>query len=531
MKKKLLQVVAVAALAGLGITKASAQGMGNLSGDLMLNANFFQRDSIRGADNELYNNYLSGGEGWMALRYSNYGFTGFLRLDVFNNSNLQDPINAMSGFGIGAWSISKDFKGLTITGGHIYDQIGSGILFRAYEDRGLLIDNALAGIHLKYKLDEHITLKGFTGQSKNVFERYQPVIKGFNAEGDYAINEDVHITPGVGVLNRTLDKASQASVLNNVLFLPEAEQFYPKYNTYAFTGYNTLSAGDVTWYIEGAYKTKEAITDNSGKLQNKDGNIVFSTLSYARKGLALNFTGKRTENFVMRTSPNETALRGMVNWQPIVAQIRPQRLIARYTPASQDLSELALNGNVLISPNENYDFNLSYTHINTLDQLKLYREVYFEANIRSVKDFLIDVGVHVMEYNQEFYQFKPGKPLVKAFTPFTEITYMVNSKSSLRLQAQYMHTKQDYGSWAFLSLEYAIAPKWSFALSDMYNVSPVQKEDKSKHYYNVFVSHTQGAHRFSLAYVKQVDGINCTGGVCRYEPAFSGLKFSVTSSF
>lgn len=532
MKKKLLQVVAVAALAGLGLSKANAQGMGNLSGDLMLNANFFQRDTaIKASDNQLYDDLLSGGEGWLALRYSNYGFNGFLRLDVFNNSNLKSPTLAMSGFGIGAWSISKDFKGLTITGGHIYDQIGSGILFRAYEDRGLLIDNALAGIHLKYKLDEHITLKGFTGQSKNVFERWQPVIKGFNAEGDYALSENVHINPGVGALNRTLDNASFSGVLNNVLSLPEEEQFYPKFNTYAFTGYNTLSAGDVTWYIEGAYKTKEAINDYNGRLQNKAGNIVFSTLSYARKGVAVNLTGKRTDNFVMRTSPNETLLNGMVNWQPIVAQIRPQRLIARYMPASQDLSELALNGNVLISPNENYDFNLSYTHINTLDDIKLYREAYFEANIRSVKDFLIDVGVHVMEYNQEFYQFKPGVPLVKAFTPFTEVTYMINSKSSLRVQAQYMHTKQDFGSWAFLSLEYAIAPKWSFALSDMYNVSPAHEGDKSKHYYNVFVSHTQGAHRFSLAYVKQVEGINCTGGVCRYEPAFSGLRFSVTSSF
>ncbi len=540
MKKNFLRFAALSALFITGISEARAQGPGTFSGDLMLNGNFFQRDSAIGAaGNDLYDKYLSGGEGWLSLRYSNYGFTGYLRLDVFNNSNLKDPLKAMSGFGIGAWSISKEVKGLTITGGYIYDQIGSGILFRSYEDRGLLIDNALEGLHLKYKLNDQITLKAFTGQQKNIFDRYRPIIKGFNAEGNFSLSKNVNITPGVGVLNRTLDQTSYSTIYNTVQAYPVEDRFTPKYNTYAFTAYNTLSAGDFTWYVEGAYKTHETInfpTLNPNSItydyRDKSGNIVFSTLSYARKGLAVNFTGKRTENFVMRVAPDENSPNnGMVNWQPIVAQIRPQRLMARYTPASQDISELALNANVLVSPNDDYDFNLSYTHINTLDNVELYREAYFETNIRSLDKFLIDVGVQYMRYNL-FYQGKVGDPIVKAFTPFTEITYLINSKNSLRLQAQYMNTQQDDGSWAFVALEYAIAPKWSFALSDMYNVSPSESSKfKDKHFYNVFIARTQGAHRISLAYVKQVAGINCSGGVCRYEPAFSGLRLSVTSSF
>jgi len=66
----------------------------------------------------------------------------------------------------------------------------------------------------------------------------------------------------------------------------------------------------------------------------------------------------------------------------------------------------------------------------------------------------------------------------------------------------------------------------------MYNITPNKAVvQKANHYYNIFVAYTQGPHRFSLAYVKQVDGINCTGGVCRYEPAFSGVKAMVTTSF
>src|SRR5690606_29302036 len=184
----------------LGSLYSFAQG--TLSGDLMTNVNYYQRDSgILTPDNTLYNDYLSGGESWLSLRYNYKGFTAFVRADAFHNSNLYDPKIAISGFGIGAWSLSKDIKGLTATAGYIYDQIGSGILFRSYEDRGLLIDNALVGLHLKYHVNDHLMLKAFSGQQKNVrdFSRYNPIIKGFNAEGDFSLGDNIHISPGIGL--------------------------------------------------------------------------------------------------------------------------------------------------------------------------------------------------------------------------------------------------------------------------------------------------------------------------------------------
>ena len=83
-------------------------------------------------------------------------------------------------------------------------------------------------------------------------------------------------------------------------------------------------------------------------------------------------------------------------------------------------------------------------------------------------------------------------------------------------------------------LEFNVAPKWSFAVTDMYNLKPDGINGAGReptHYPNVFVAYTKGPHRFTGQYVKQVEGINCTGGVCRYEPAFSGFKFGMTSSF
>jgi Family of unknown function (DUF6029) len=542
----------------VGSLKIFAQG--TFSGDLMLNYNSFQRDTnIKASGNPLYDNYLSGSEGWLDLRYNVKGYTFFVRADAFNNSNLKQPTTASTDFGIGAWSISKDVKELNITVGSIYDIIGSGILFRAYEDRGLLIDNALMGIKLKYKLGSHVSLKAFSGQQKNNSVTdlngavhtppYGPIIKGFNAEGDYNVG-NVHLGPGIGIINRTLDAASYQNVVATMKSQNDTTAT-ENYNMYAFSVYNTLSYKGFSWYVEGAYKTKEAIIDTAGKQVYFPGNVEYTTLTYGRKGLALSLAGKRTEHFVMRVSPGTTQLNGMLNWQPIVAVLRPERLMSRYTPASLDYSEQAGTANVILTPNDVTNFNLNYTNINTLGAQKLYREGYVEANYQGLKSWIFQGGVQYLEYNISAYQtefYKDSAHLGKrimlyAVTPFAEITYRFTEKKSVRFELQYMDTKQDYGSWVFALLEYDLAPKWSISASDMYNVDKNYNGDnpdyldagfaskKGNNYYNIYASYSKGANRYSLAYVKQVDGINCSGGVCRYEPAFSGIKATITSSF
>lgn len=521
---------------------------GTLSGDLNMNVNFFMKDTnIRASGNPLYDNALSGSDAWLTLRYNVNGFTFFARADAFNNSNLKNPISPQTDFGLGAWSITKDMKDLSITVGTIYDQIGSGILFRSYEDRGLLIDNALVGLELKYKLTDNINVKGFTGQQKDnrafvANTRYAPIIKGFNAEGDFNAGK-VHLIPGVGVLNRTLDAKSMEAIAATLNAQePVTTRFSPKYNMYAFSLYNTLTYKNLSWYAEGAYKTHEAITETragdplNGKLVDRAGNVMYTSINYGKKGMALSLSGKRTENFFMRTSPNELLLNGMLNWQPVVAVLRPLRLMSRYTPASQDMSEIAGTANLLLSPNDVTNFTFTYTHINTLEGLELFREGYAEAIYQGMSSWVFEGGAQYLEYNTGLYQGRPA-PVLYAITPFAEVTYKFSDNKSMRLEVQYMNTKQDYGSWVFALLEYNLAPKWSIAASDMYNITPnkgadnLNYKDPGNHYYNIFTAYTKGPHRFTIAYVKQVDGINCTGGVCRYEPAFSGVKATINTSF
>jgi hypothetical protein len=64
----------------------------------------------------------------------------------------------------------------------------------------------------------------------------------------------------------------------------------------------------------------------------------------------------------------------------------------------------------------------------------------------------------------------------------------------------------------------------------MYNFKPL-KTDEALHLPLLAAVFTQNDNRFSLSYTRQLAGIVCTGGVCRFEPAFSGIKFQIISTF
>ncbi|MEZ4906076.1 MAG: DUF6029 family protein [Saprospiraceae bacterium] len=78
----------------------------------------------------------------------------------------------------------------------------------------------------------------------------------------------------------------------------------------------------------------------------------------------------------------------------------------------------------------------------------------------------------------------------------------------------------------------------SVEASAMYNIKPTERaplDDNGNYkkilYPAVGLTYTTGPNRFSVRYVKQVEGVVCSGGVCRLEPAFSGVKLNVTSRF
>lgn len=538
---------------------------GRLSGQLVANGNFFQADSTIGAINTpQYDHQLYGADAWLNLNYSNWGFDIGVRFDLFNNSNLLNPQSSYTDQGIGRWYIKKNIDKLEISGGYLYDQIGSGIIFRAYEERPLLIDNALYGVRLAYNLADDWKVKVFTGRQKQQFSTYSSIIKGFTIDGFLASKDAEEgesklswtMAPGVGIVARTLSDETMDNVVAAIATYTPQDSIGAKYNAYAVSAFNTLNIGKFTWYVEGAYKTSEVIFDpfvdklnwtgetSKGKFVNRPGNIIYTTLGFATKGFGITGEYKRTENFTFRTNPFVSLNRGILNFLPPMTRVNTYRLTARYNAATQELGEQAGQLDIQYAFSKKLSLNLNGSLINNLDGTRLYREFYSELTYKYKRKFVLLGGVQVQNYNQEIYEVKPNVPIVETITPYFDFLYKLSRKKSLRFEGQFMLTgedkglRHDYGNWIFGLVEYSIAPNWTFTVSDMYNVGPGKNsptdengEKISAHFPRFDVFYNYKANRFSLSYVKQVEGVVCTGGICRLEPAFSGVKMTVTSTF
>ncbi|MBP7273598.1 MAG: hypothetical protein KA974_07140 [Saprospiraceae bacterium] len=526
---------------------------GTFTGSLDAYGNFFQRDTtIDAANTPQYDRQLFSADTWLNLQYSNWGFDFGMRFDLANNSNLLNPTGSFTAQGIGRWFIHKKVNKLDITVGYIYDQIGSGIIYRTYEERALAIDNALFGARLMYDITPDWRVKVFTGKQKKQLSTYDAIIKGGSFEGFYALkNGNISFAPGIGVTSRTLDDATMETITSEISSYTPQDSIGAQYNTYAFTAFNTMTAGDFSWYVEGAYKTKDVFFNplaeklnwtgetSLGKLENKTGSVIYSSLSYAHKGLGVTLEAKRTENFRYRTDPFVQLAQGAINFLPPMSRQNTYRLTARYTPATQEIGEQAVQADVRYKFNKHWSALVNFSNITNLNNLQLYRELFTEVTYKKGTKWQLLGGLQFQNYNQEIYLNKPKKPIINTVIPYAEFLYKFSPKKSIRVEAQYLQTEQEFGSWAFGLVEFSVAPHWIFIVSDMYNVpttdeySKVGDKDKldSKHFPTLGVVYINKTNRFSLNYVKQVQGIVCSGGICRVEPAFSGVKLTVNSIF
>ncbi len=525
----------------------NTEAQGYISGDLELRNDYYVKDTVIGASGtNHYDDLKSSADSWLSLNYTNndWGFRTGIRLDMFLNSRFHNPNqDAYNAIGLGRWFVEKDFKKLSLTGGYFYDQFGSGISFRAYENRFLGIDNAIYGLKAKYQFNDNWMVKGFAGVRKNRLSFYKPIVKGLNAEGYIPVSDKVSLSPGAAVVNRTINEESMTGIANAINGFDLEDRFVPKYNTYVFSLYNRLNVGNFTWFIEGAYKTHEAINVAEGQpFDDKAGNIVYTSLTYSKKGFGITAQFKRTDNFQFRTSPldNETLINGALNFIPPTNRQNSLRLPARYQPASQEIEETGFSLDGTYTPKKGLTLNFSFSeiHKNKIDLQRyaadnLFRELYVDAEWKISKKVKTLIGMQFVQYNQDFYEGPAALPSdVQAFSPFFELTYKIDKKKSLRFETQYQSAKRDFGQWIYALVEFNIAPKFSVSVSDMWNFKPgPNKSSKNQHYYSVYTSYTEGPHRFFVSYVRQVEGIVCTGGICRLEPAFNGVRAGLNTSF
>jgi hypothetical protein len=550
--KKLTLALFLVSISGLSIAQMDK---GTFSGNFQSSFNVFVIDSNIGVTpltSPQYGTQKSSAEAFLFLNYSNYGFNIATRFDMFNNSNLLNPSGSFSGQGLGFWQISKDIDKLNLTAGYFYEQFGSGIVFRAYEDRLIGIDYALQGVKAKYSFSENLAVKAFSGRQKgfqeNRFGFANQIISGINLEGSKEFKK-LKLDGGASLVNRTLDDETMAGIVSEINNMPlVSNRFSPKYNTYAYNGYLNMGYNDLSLSLEYVGKTKEAVRNQiNGNLENKAGQVMVANAGYSKSklgkkrksGIGVNVQYRYIEHYNMTLSPNVSALQGIVGFVPSLTQQSTYRLLARYQAQAITTGEKGIQADINYTINRENSILMNYAYITHLNGDQLYREYYLEYNRKFNKNFKAKAGVQSIYYDQAIYQGKPGHEPVETVTPFIELNYKLDKKNSLRFEAQYLSvadTLQDYGSFANVMLEWNVSPHYSFSVSDMINTKPFRYEDnntpdKVLHYYSVFAKYSINTTAFTLAYIKQVEGVNCSGGVCRLEPAFSGIRFTLTTNF
>lgn len=95
--------------------------------------------------------------------------------------------------------------------------------------------------------------------------------------------------------------------------------------------------------------------------------------------------------------------------------------------------------------------------------------------------------------------------------------FRLTSRLSLRTCGQYLYSRELTRDWMGAVVELSSTRGWGLHVQDMYNHGSTRE-----HYYEGGVSWTRGSFKATLSYGHQRAGLVCSGGVCRWQPEYTG---------
>jgi len=531
------------------ISFAQENNAGEIRGDFQTDFQIYQSDSVIGAppvpEKFLMNSYLN-------LVYNRGNFSAGVRYEAYYNALLGfDPRYKGSGFA-SRWATYKH-KDFEITAGNFYEQFGSGILFRSYEDRNLGMDNSIDGIRIVYSPFSGIYLKGIAGQHRYFFDKGQGIVRGADAE--FHVNEmrekweekDLKLTLGGSFVSKY--QQDRDPIYN----LPE--------NVGAFSGRIDMQHKKKRLSAEYAYKINDPSSVN--RLIYREGQALILNASYATKGFSVIAGAKRIDNMNFRSDRNATGNVLQINYLPSLTKPHAFALTGYYPYATQPNGEMAVMGQIAykipkktkLGGEYGADLSLNFSRVHDIQRMALndtttigqsgtlgyttpflgigdelfFQDINVTFGRRLNKNLRLNAEYVYIVYNTEVIEGHDGD-MVHAHVGVIDMSLRMKNKRALRWEVQHMFTEHDKGNWAMLLFEYTIAPKWSFGVQDIYNYGNTDA-GKRIHYYLMSMAYTHNASRLAISYGKQREGIVCVGGVCRNVPASNGLSVSVSTNF
>jgi hypothetical protein len=531
---------------------------GTISGSLQSDVQQYGKDSLIGApdvpEKILSNTFFN-------LTYSKGKFSAGIRFESYQGPLLGiDPRYGTSGDGTGIGMPYRFAKfaddNFDVTAGNFYEQFGSGMILRTYEERNLGFDNSLDGVRLKYRPTAGIEITGLVGRQRAFFGLSEGIIRGadFNLDvnqlGDSLLPDGMFLALGASAVSRF--QADQQDVLN----LPQ--------NVMAWSTRANLRVSDFSFDAEYAYKINDPGATNANSFN--PGNALYVATAYGASGIGINLAAKRIDNMDMRSDRSATGFAQQVNYLPALTKQHTLRLITLYPYATQPTGEFALQGDVSITIPKNSFLGAEETMIalngaliHGLDTTRTgpytydvrwmwgnelyYRDVNVEIQRKFGKDFKATLTYVNLDYNQDVIERRatPGEKIygiVNANFVCLELWFKTSKSQSLRTELQYMAVTHEEGAkkalqngdWVMALAEYTVAPHWYFTVFDEYNFGNYDPELRV-HYPNASIAYSKDALRLQAGYGRVRGGILCVGGICRPVPASNGMTLNVTYTF
>ncbi|MEZ4854585.1 DUF6029 family protein [Flavobacterium sp.] len=499
--------------------------------------------------------------------------------------NISEVLDKIYYSNISTFYANYKSKMLNITAGHFYEQFGSGLLLRAWEDRSLGINTAIRGGKVNFTPIDAVSITALYGKQKTGFQVSESNILGVDSNFDFTSFFNIKsfdITGGFSYVMR--DQAIPEAIVD------------PKFDrrTGAYAGRLSFSKGG--FYISTEYNEKEAEPIVNGNNIDYDfikkGNALLINLGYSKKGLGIDASLRRVENMLFLADrepvvygPEQTSLNyndRFLNFVPALTKQHHSNLANIYVYQAQSRVNMDITteiqkfgeiggqldvfynfkkGTTLggkygtkIALNISNWFNLDADY-SYYDEDGFYKPNYTTKFLAGKEKYFSDYNIEVSKkfsksfkgnfvyinqyYNDQYIRGIFQENVVKSNIIFAEGIYNFSGSKAITIGAEHMWADNDRGNWASLSAEYNHNLNWSIYVMDMYNYGYQEGghyiagniDAFDIHFYNAGVAYKKGASRVSVGYGRQRGGLVCAGGVCRFVPPSTGLSFSITTSF
>ncbi len=463
--------------------------------------------------------------------------------------------------GIGTYYLNFKNETLDVTGGYFYEQFGSGLILRSWEDRQLGINNAMKGLRVKFTPIQDLDITGVYGQIRNGFDVTEGVMQGLDANLHLStlLNIDaVDLKLGGSYVGRYQSNGPNDSIPANIN---------------AYGGRLDFVANNFYGGIEAITKDPDVIVTEGAitSPQLFDGTALLVNLGYAQKGLGISSTFRRLENFSFyadRYAEGNLYNEQIVNYVPGLTKQHDYLLSNIYVYNAQprllfsdtekragevggqvdvyysfDKSTALGKYGTKLAGNFSYWAGLEATY-NMEEQTydpkfigkgdRYFRDLNIEiknrwssnwSSVATFQDVIIDKGI------------TEGGPLgsqgdIRAQIAVVEATRRFEGGKALRMELQHLWIDKsrinvDRKNWVGGVLEYNFSPAITIYAADAWNY----EGEGEIHYYSFGGSYSKGAARFALNYGRQRGGLICVGGVCRYVPENTGLTANLVVTF